>query len=87
MNPTMSDNQQIQNIEFAEEQNDDDLWEDLLKYSETRSSKQLTKTKFCMAHPVAFIRGLLETVGAEIDPICLIRRIKNGLEIPGSRKH
>ena len=30
-----------------------------------------------------FIRGLLENVGAEIDPIRLIRRIKNGLEIPG----
>lgn len=32
---------------------------------------------------IAFIRGLLENVGAEIDPIRLIRRIKNGLEIPG----
>ncbi|KAJ9477425.1 Vacuolar protein sorting-associated protein 41 [Pseudozyma hubeiensis] len=55
-------------IDFAKEQNDDDLWEDLLGYSETRP---------------AFIRGLLENVGAEIDPIRLIRRIKNGLEIPG----
>jgi len=55
-------------IDFAKEQNDNDLWEDLLKYSETRP---------------AFIRGLLENVGAEIDPIRLIRRIKNGLEIPG----
>lgn len=32
---------------------------------------------------IGFIRGLLENVGAEIDPIRLIRRIKNGLEIPG----
>ncbi|KAF8528462.1 vacuolar assembling protein VPS41 [Hysterangium stoloniferum] len=55
-------------IEFAKEQNDDDLWEDLLRYSETRPP---------------FIRGLLENVGAQIDPIRLIRRIKNGLEIPG----
>ncbi|KAM0751555.1 vacuolar protein sorting-associated protein 41 [Meredithblackwellia eburnea MCA 4105] len=55
-------------IEFAKEQNDNDLWEDLLKYSETKPR---------------FIRGLLENVGAEIDPIRLIRRIKNGLEIPG----
>uniref|UniRef100_V5ELZ1 Vps41 beta-propeller domain-containing protein n=1 Tax=Kalmanozyma brasiliensis (strain GHG001) TaxID=1365824 RepID=V5ELZ1_KALBG len=55
-------------IDFAKEQNDDDLWEDLLGYSESRP---------------AFIRGLLENVGAEIDPIRLIRRIKNGLEIPG----
>ncbi|KAI5983094.1 hypothetical protein EDD15DRAFT_2318116 [Pisolithus albus] len=60
-----------QAIEFAKEQNDDDLWEDLLKYSETRPT---------------FIRGLLENVGAEIDPIRLIRRIKNGLEIPGLKE-
>ena len=38
-------------------------------------------TKYLSA--LAFIRGLLENVGAEIDPIRLIRRIKNGLEIPG----
>ncbi|CAO1625027.1 unnamed protein product [Sympodiomycopsis kandeliae] len=55
-------------INFAKEQNDDDLWEDLLRYSETRPT---------------FIKGLLENVGAEIDPIRLIRRIRNGLEIPG----
>ncbi|SGY69838.1 BQ5605_C004g03069 [Microbotryum silenes-dioicae] len=55
-------------IEFAKEQNDHDLWEDLLKYSETKPR---------------FIRGLLENVGPEIDPIRLIRRIRNGLEIPG----
>lgn len=55
-------------IEFAKEQNDDDLWEDLLRYSETRPE---------------FIKGLLENVGAEIDPIRLIRRIRDGLEIPG----
>jgi vacuolar protein sorting-associated protein 41 len=41
----------------------------------TRCSSVITYT--------AFIRGLLENVGAEIDPIRLIRRIKNGLEIPG----
>lgn len=58
-------------IDFAKEQNDDDLWEDLLKYSESRP---------------AFIRGLLENVGPEIDPIRLIRRIKNGLEVPGLKQ-
>lgn len=26
----------VQAIDFAKEQNDDDLWEDLLQYSETR---------------------------------------------------
>ncbi|GAA5862553.1 hypothetical protein JCM8547_002101 [Rhodosporidiobolus lusitaniae] len=55
-------------IDFAKEQNDNDLWEDLLRYSENKPR---------------FIRGLLENVGAEIDPIRLIRRIQNGLEIPG----
>ncbi|CED82100.1 Pyridoxalphosphate-dependent enzyme/predicted threonine synthase [Phaffia rhodozyma] len=55
-------------IEFAREQNDEDLWEDLLHYSENKP---------------AFIRVLLQNVGADIDPIMLIRRIKNGLEIPG----
>ncbi|KLO05976.1 vacuolar assembling protein VPS41 [Schizopora paradoxa] len=58
-------------IDFAKEQNDEDLWEDLLRYSETRP---------------AFIRGLLENVGPEINPIRLIRRIKNGLEIPGLKE-
>lgn len=58
-------------IDFAKSQNDDDLWEDLLRYSETRP---------------AFIRGLLENVGVEISPVRLIRRIKNGLEIPGLKE-
>ncbi|OCF38071.1 vacuolar protein sorting 41 [Kwoniella heveanensis BCC8398] len=58
-------------IDFAKEQSDEDLWEDLLTYSETRPS---------------FIRALLEHVGAEINPIRLISRIKNGLEIPGLKE-
>lgn len=33
-----------------------------------------------------FIRGLLENVGPQIDPQRLIRRIKNGLEIPGLKE-
>ncbi|KAG0200623.1 Vacuolar protein sorting-associated protein 41 [Mortierella sp. GBA30] len=57
-------------INFAKEQNDDDLWEDLLKYSMDKPH---------------FIRGLLQNVGTEIDPIRLIRRIPNGLEIPDLR--
>lgn len=58
-------------IDFAKEQNDHDLWEDLLLYSESRP---------------AFIRGLLDNVGSEIDPIRLIRRIRNGLEIEGLKE-
>jgi len=33
-----------------------------------------------------FIRGLLEEVGTSIDPIILVRRIPEGLEIPGLRE-
>ncbi|KFY10333.1 hypothetical protein V491_07700, partial [Pseudogymnoascus sp. VKM F-3775] len=59
-----------QAINFAKEQSDKDLWEDLLDYS--------------MDKP-RFIRGLLEEVGTAIDPITLVRRIPEGLEIDGLR--
>lgn len=57
-------------ISFAKEQDDPDLWNDLLDYS--------------MDKP-RFIRGLLEEVGTAIDPITLVRRIPEGLEIEGLR--
>lgn len=57
-----------QAIAFAKEKDDPDLWEDLLEYS--------------MDKP-RFIRGLLEEVGTAINPITLVRRIPEGLEIPG----
>ncbi|KAK6081903.1 putative vacuolar assembly protein [Seiridium cupressi] len=60
-----------QAIAFAKEKDDPDLWEDLLKYS--------------MDKP-RFIRGLLEEVGTAINPITLVRRIPEGLEIPGLRE-
>jgi vacuolar protein sorting-associated protein 41 len=58
-------------IEFAKEQDDAELWDDLLEYS--------------MDKP-RFIRGLLEEVGTAIDPIKLVRRIPEGLEIEGLRE-
>jgi len=58
-------------IAFAKEQDDPDLWEDLLNYS--------------MDKP-RFIRGLLEEVGTAINPIRLVRRIPEGLEIEGLRE-
>ncbi|KAK4641419.1 Vacuolar protein sorting-associated protein 41 [Podospora bellae-mahoneyi] len=58
-------------IAFAKEQDDPDLWEDLLEYS--------------MDKP-RFIRGLLEEVGTAINPITLVRRIPEGLEIDGLRE-
>lgn len=60
-----------QAISFAKEQDDSDLWEDLLEYS--------------MDKP-RFIRGLLEEVGTAINPIKLVRRIPEGLEIEGLRE-
>ncbi|KAL1630921.1 Vacuolar protein sorting-associated protein 41 [Neofusicoccum ribis] len=57
-------------IAFAKKQDDPDLWNDLLDYS--------------MDKP-PFIRGLLEEVGTAIDPITLVRRIPEGLEIEGLR--
>jgi hypothetical protein len=58
-------------ISFAKEQDDKELWDDLLDYS--------------MDKP-RFIRGLLEEVGTSIDPIKLVRRIPEGLEIEGLRE-
>ncbi|KAF2459407.1 hypothetical protein BDY21DRAFT_190069 [Lineolata rhizophorae] len=57
-------------ISFAKEQDDPDLWDDLLDYS--------------MDKP-RFIRGLLEEVGTAINPLMLVRRIPEGLEIEGLR--
>ncbi|KAF4930161.1 Vacuolar protein sorting-associated protein 41-like protein [Colletotrichum viniferum] len=58
-------------IDFAKLQDDPDLWEDLLDYSMDKPS---------------FIRGLLEEVGTAINPIKLVRRIPEGLEIEGLRE-
>ncbi|KAJ9647000.1 Vacuolar protein sorting-associated protein 41 [Coniosporium tulheliwenetii] len=58
-------------IAFCKSQQDPDLWDDLLSYS--------------MDKP-RFIRGLLEEVGTAINPIDLVRRIPEGLEIEGLRE-
>eukprot|EP01136_Pigoraptor_vietnamica_P007287 Opistho-1_new@41343 len=57
-------------IEFAKEQNDNELWDDLINYSTDK--------------PI-FIKGLLNNVGTHVDPILIIRRIKAGMAIPGLR--
>lgn len=59
-----------QAIAFCKTQNDQSLWDDLLDYS-------MNKPRF--------IRGLLEEVGTAINPISLVRRIPEGLEIEGLR--
>ena len=55
-------------IEFAKEQDDKGLWEDLLDYSMSRPR---------------FISGLLSEVGTAINPITLVKRIPSGIEIEG----
>ena len=59
-----------QAIAFAKEQDDKDLWDDLLNYSMNKPT---------------FIRALLEEAGTAIDPITLVRKIPEGLEIMGLR--
>ncbi|KAL8789067.1 MAG: hypothetical protein Q9213_001330 [Squamulea squamosa] len=60
-----------QAISFAKEQGDQSLWDDLLNYSMKKPS---------------FIRGLLEEVGTSIDPVKLVRKIPEGLEIEGLKR-
>ncbi|PVD30846.1 hypothetical protein C0Q70_10121 [Pomacea canaliculata] len=57
-------------IDFCKEQNDEELWENLISYSIDRPN---------------FITALLQNVGADIDPIKIISRIEKGLVIPGLR--
>ena len=58
-------------ITFAKEQDDKGLWEDLLEYSMSRPK---------------FIEGLLAEAGTAINPIELVKRIPNGLEVDGLRQ-
>ncbi|KAJ3338876.1 Vacuolar protein sorting-associated protein 41 [Gonapodya sp. JEL0774] len=58
-------------IDFAKDQNDGDLWEDLINYS--------------MSNP-GFIVILLENINAHIDPIKIIKRIEDGMQIPGLKR-
>ncbi|XP_044728250.1 vacuolar protein sorting-associated protein 41 homolog [Chrysoperla carnea] len=55
-------------INFCQEQNDQELWNDLINYS-------LTEPKF--------ITFLLQRIGTYVDPRVLVERIENGKIIPG----
>ena len=57
-------------IDFCKEHSDKELWDDLISFSIDKPS---------------FITGLLHNVGTHIDPIILIRQIRDGMEIPGLR--
>lgn len=57
-----------QAIDYAKEHDDEELWDDLLKYSSDKP---------------AFLKGLLESAGSHLAPARVIRAIPNGLEIPG----
>lgn len=83
-------------IEFAKEQDDAELWEDLISYSIDKprillswplflSFACLNMWRFLSLAPPAFITGLLNNIGTHVDPILLIHRIKEGMEIPNLR--
>ncbi|XP_039266626.2 vacuolar protein sorting-associated protein 41 homolog isoform X1 [Styela clava] len=55
-------------VEFCKEQNEVELWQELIE-------KSLDKPEF--------IRDLLNNIGTHVDPVILIRRIPTGLRIPG----
>ncbi|CAH1788445.1 unnamed protein product [Owenia fusiformis] len=57
-------------IDFCKEHHDKELWEDLISYSIDKP---------------AFITGLLNNIGTHVDPIILIQKIEQGMEIPGLR--
>ena len=59
-----------QAVEFCKEQDDPELWDDLIRYS-------LDKPPFIIV--------LLNNVGTHIDPRNLVERIEPGLKIPGLR--
>lgn len=83
-------------IEFAKEQDDAELWEDLISYSidkprtATTMLLSIMTSLFFSCHDMlfffsAFITGLLNNIGTHVDPILLIHRIKEGMEIPNLR--
>lgn len=57
-------------VEFVEQQKDEELWEYLISE--------------CLGQP-RFVSELLEHIGAHVDPIKLIRRIPEGMEIDNLR--
>lgn len=57
-------------VEFVEQQKDEELWEFLITE--------------CLGQP-QFVSELLEHIGAHVDPIKLIRRIPEGMEIENLR--
>ena len=60
-----------QAVQFCKEQDDQELWEDLIR---------------CSLDKPTFLIVLLNNVGTHIDPRQLVERIEPGLEIPGLRQ-
>lgn len=57
-------------INFCKNHSDPDLWQDLIQHSVDKPE---------------FVIGLLNNIGGHVDPILLIRQIKERMEIPGLR--
>ena len=57
-------------VQFCLDQNDQELWKELIDLSVSNAQH---------------IKGLLKIVGQYVDPLLIIKRIPEGLEIPGLR--
>ncbi|KAJ1962828.1 Vacuolar protein sorting-associated protein 41 [Dispira parvispora] len=58
-------------IEFAREQNDPDLWEELLHYAQDQPE---------------FVTGLLEQASTYVDPVRVLKSMKPHLEVPDMKR-
>ncbi|KAJ1976237.1 Vacuolar protein sorting-associated protein 41 [Dimargaris verticillata] len=60
-----------QAIEFAREQNDSDLWDELLTYAQDQPE---------------FVTGLLEHAASYVDPVRVLKSMVPGLQVPGLKR-
>ncbi|KAJ1977683.1 Vacuolar protein sorting-associated protein 41 [Dimargaris xerosporica] len=60
-----------QAIEFAREQNDPDLWDELLTYAHDQPE---------------FVTGLLEHAASYVDPVRVLKSMVPGLQVPGLKR-
>jgi hypothetical protein len=61
------------------------FWSKVALYANKMHSKIALCVHSFMWYFVAFITGLLNNIGTHVDPILLIHRIKEGMEIPNLR--
>lgn len=87
----------LQAIEFVSNQHDDDLWEELIKQCMNKPemvscklSLLINETRVCSKKSYKFfawsclwqVGVLLEHTVGNLDPLYIVNRVPNGLEIP-----